>query len=802
MSCHYDIPLSSSLDSAAAAAVARALHLAAHRLSLKESTMTVLTRIGPVAVFVILAAHLAAAQPLAAVITGRVVDARTAQPLARVLIRVEHQPVFAESAADGTFRLAVAPGAAVIVVSMIGYAELRREVTVVADQSHELLIELSEGAGHYEERVTVTGSVSHDADRAPAGAVLHGRDLQALRGVMMDDPLRAVQSLPAATSTDDFYSEFAVRGSTFRHVGLAIDGIPSPYLIHGIHGVTDGGSIAMVNSEALGSASLLPGSYPQRTGRRLGAHIELTTRDGSRDGFHGRAGLSGTSANVIAEGPLPNGRGAWLASARRSYLDYLLARIDPDGSFGFGFSDGLAKLTLDVGARHQLQVLNVFGRSVFDEHPDDLGVNDEALAKSRAWLSALTWRFLPSARVALFQRVYATGMDFRNVNGGNVLLDGGRDRVIGWRSDATIAMGRHWVAEFGGDLQQVSHALERHRTFDGASQPTALTDHHASSNAASAYAQATARFGAATLTPGARVDYWQATDMTAASPWVTGELRLSPATRLRGGAGLYRQTPELSYLTGPGGNRDLADERAVHADLTVAQSLPGAIEAQLTVFNRDENDVLRAPGAEPRRLPDGSITLGRGDARWENRLTGRARGVEAVIRRDSPDGFSGWIAYAVSRHRYDDAAAAEQFWSDRDQRHTFSAYIHSRLSNRTSLAAKLRYGSNYPITGYVGEQPPSDNAPPLFGGMRPLFLSLVEERNTLRLPAYLRLDVRADRAVTIGGRRVTFFAEVANALNRRNERNVPYDIQRNGRVSGVTDSLLPIVPSAGFVVEF
>jgi hypothetical protein len=31
---------------------------------------------------------------------------------------------------------------------------------------------------------------------------------------------------------------------------------------------------------------------------------------------------------------------------------------------------------------------------------------------------------------------------------------------------------------------------------------------------------------------------------------------------------------------------------------------------------------------------------------------------------------------------------------------------------------------------------------------------------------------------------------------------VPYDIRRDGRVSGVTDSLLPIVPSAGFVVEF
>ena len=49
---------------------------------------------------------------------------------------------------------------------------------------------------------------------------------------------------------------------------------------------------------------------------------------------------------------------------------------------------------------------------------------------------------------------------------------------------------------------------------------------------------------------------------------------------------------------------------------------------------------------------------------------------------------------------------------------------------------------------------------------------------------------------------MTLFVEVANVLNRRNERNVPYSVGRNGQLNGVTDSLLPIVPSAGFVMEF
>src|SRR6185436_275006 len=115
---------------------------------------------------------------------------------------------------------------------------------------------------------------------------------------------------------------------------------------------------------------------------------------------------------------------------------------------------------------------------------------------------------------------------------------------------------------------------------------------------------------------------------------------------------------------------------------------------------------------------------------------------------------------------------------------------------------KFRYGSNYPLQGYIGQGTVQSDRPPLFGGQATPFLSLAESRNGLRLPAYSRLDVRADRTFTWSGRRVTIFAEVANALNHRNERNVPYAVDRAGRVLGPTDTLLPIVPSAGFVIEF
>ena len=270
--------------------------------------------------------------------------------------------------------------------------------------------------------------------------------------------------------------------------------------------------------------------------------------------------------------------------------------------------------------------------------------------------------------------------------------------------DVTLAPSARWIVDVGGDVVRTRAANTRQRTLDGAVTPQVLSDYTASGRAASAYARITARLGRLRLAPGARFDYWQPTDTTTTSPWITGELDIAGGLSLRGGGGVYRQFPALTVLNGLNGNPNLKPERATHADLTIAQALPNAITVQITGFRRDERDVLWAAGSEPRALPEGGFVLGRGDAQWSNRLTGRARGIEGMLRRDAPDGLSGWIAYAYGEHEYDDVVSGETFFSDFDQRHTFSAYALYRLSNRSSLGAKFRYGSNYPITGYVGEQ--------------------------------------------------------------------------------------------------
>ena len=68
----------------------------------------------------------------------------------------------------------------------------------------------------------------------------------------------------------------------------------------------------------------------------------------------------------------------------------------------------------------------------------------------------------------------------------------------------------------------------------------------------------------------------------------------------------------------------------------------------------------------------------------------------------------------------------------------------------------MRYGSNFPIVGYVGQDANG--------------YLLSSQRNGLRVPAYARLDLHADRTFTYRKSRLTLFLEVVNATNRDNYR--------------------------------
>jgi hypothetical protein len=721
------------------------------------------------------------------------VDARTGAPLEKVLVLVEDSGKSALTDADGRFIIDDVPaGSHRLYVSVVGYSLFRREV-VAGPNAPPLTVRLSEGTTAYNEAVTVTPDVFRaPADPVPSAQVLGSAELLNLRGVLADDPLRAVQVLPGVATGDDLRSEFTVRGSDFRHLTFTVDGFATPYLLHSVRGVEDRGptgSVAMINSDVLEDVTLLNGSYPQRYAGHTGAEVDFRLRDGSRDRRIFHAAVSGTNASGVAEGPIgKRQRGSWLISARQSYLDLILHRLTYR-PVSFGFADAQAKLTYDISPRQRLDLTALAGHSRFENDPTLRQIDDVYIGLNASVVGVAGWRVtLP--RLLLSQRVLAADNHFRNQNPSKLELDNGRDRQLAYRADAIVSAGPSLELAAGGEAERRDDSRVRRRLSANRLSLVQLDDYTGDGLLTGAYASGRwTPVSRLTLAPGVRADRWSLTGQSTTSPWCQAEWRAASAMKVRAGAGVYRQFPDFDKVLGVSGGTGLRPERADQYDVGIEQRIGRTLRVSMTLYDREEHQMLRRPGAET-RLVDGRVVRGSASTRYENRLDGFARGVELTLQRSvTGRGVSGWFSYAFGRNRYHDTVSGETYWGDSDQRHTMNAYALYRHSERASFVVKLRIGSNFPIPGYYAS---------LDGTYY-----VTDVRNTERLPVYGRLDLRANRTFNWSRRRLTLFAEVINVLNRDNMRFNPPGVNVTTRTtSRPFDSMLPIVPSVGILIEF
>jgi hypothetical protein len=531
---------------------------------------------------------------------------------------------------------------------------------------------------------------------------------------------------------------------------------------------------------------VLFGSYPQRYGDRTGSQVDFRMREGSRARRQYRVAVSAIAASAVAEGPIGRARrGSWLVTGRKSYIDWLIHRIDPETTGTFGFVDTQAKAVYDLTPRHALSGILVAGRSRWDEGSERFGLNVLDVGLNRTVMAAATLRSAVGRRAVVTQQLYGVFNRFRNETPSALPLTTGSERDASYRATAvvpgprgsTIEGGVHlqWLAgsldeyRYLGNGQRVSGGGAERRTRQGAYLATRLQPHRA-----------------LTISPGVRVDRFGTSDETLASPWINLELALPGRFLVAAGTGLYRQSPDLIQAANPFGDRVHA-ERARHVDAGLGQEI-GVWRWQATVFDRDERDMLFFENQEDRLIggvPSGPV----GPPLYANALDGRVRGVELTLTHRVPNGLSGWIGYAYADSRYRHRRTGETWPSDVEQRHSLTTYGSYRLSERTSLSARFRAATNVPIVGYYQR----------VGGN----VALGTERNRVRVSDYVRLDLRANRTFDVRHGRLTLFVEVLNATGRRNQRALEqpfYD--RFGVVPEPTEDLLPIIPSAGLRIEF
>jgi hypothetical protein len=737
----------------------------------------------------LLAALVAVEEPGA--LRGRVLDAQTGEPIAKAAVSVRvgeaHAAVEATTDSSGHFVLpGVGAGEVELVVTTVGYGLARQ--TVRADD--DVVVRLTQESLRRSEEVAVTAQAFDPPDRAAPGAhVLAGTELKNLANVLVDDPLRSVQALPGVAASDEFGATFAARGAGFDQVGFYVDGVLLNAPFHTIRDANDGFSLTLVNGDVVESLTLLPGSAPARYGDRTGPVLGLKLREGSRDGFFGRASLGATGLYATLEGPLgASKRTSWLVSARKSYLDYVLDRLDETG-FVLGYHDVTARVSHHPSPAHAVTLGLLRGRSRWRNDEEDRSPFQDDTADAGTDLVTLQHRFLPSPRtwtetVAFVSR--ETGLN-RSLDGEERFR--ARSSQWGLRTDATRFFGRHRLE--GGLLVRRLAERVTARDFDRGLGAYRITEgYDANGVQAGAYVQDTWTLAGdrVSLTAGARLDRFDETDDTKLLPRASATVQLDAATRLLAGFGRYTQFPRFDQLFGRHGNPDLLPQGATHLSLGLERSLTATTRLRVEAYLQDLRDLPFTP-AEDWRLVNGRVTPPLLGDPLQNALDGRSKGVELLLQRRSANGLSGWIAYAIGHARWHEDEG-EPFDADFDQRHTVTVFGSYRVTPTLNLSAKYRYGSGFPVAGFYEQRPEG------------VFLS--ERPNAYRPEGYSRLDVRANKAFLFDGWKLTLYGEVINVLDRTHRRYTGLDglDLRTGRAFLENDTLFPLLPSIGVTVEF
>ena len=114
----------------------------------------------------------------------------------------------------------------------------------------------------------------------PFEASLTGGEIKNLSGVLVDDPLDAVQSVPGVAANNDLVAQFSMRGASVQRVGIYLDGILLRSPFHKVQNEASTGSLTIFNGDLVETMTLnsvgASGSVFGSDGGRVRAHPDIT----------------------------------------------------------------------------------------------------------------------------------------------------------------------------------------------------------------------------------------------------------------------------------------------------------------------------------------------------------------------------------------------------------------------------------------------------------------------------------------------------------------------------------------------
>ena len=687
---------------------------------------------------------------------GQVVDARTQTPLSSVTVSLPDTTFTASTDERGAFVISDVPvGSYNVVFRHAGHSDLlRTDVSVRSTRPTFVNVEMGVPVNRHED-VTVTDYFQETERTSAVTHMLGGEELR--RTAPGGDLSRALYAVPGVVQSEDSANDLVVRGGSPAENGYYIDNIPVPNINHFPQEGASGGAISMLNIAFVEDVQVLTGGFGAEYGNRLSSVVDIKYREGSRAGLAGQLDLNMTGLGGSFEGPLPKGKGSWMISAKRSYLDILSNMLG--SNMDVRYNDVQGKLVYDLSSRHRLTVLAIHGQSQTQrdeaqavaqgdtegsEHyvQNTFGVNWRALWGEHGYSNtSLSYAFINGD--SQWHQPFSPDPPWRSRY---------HDGAYSLRNVNRVQISQTQRLEFG-----VDGSLRSQRALNAATnQDLALTSWDAA-----AFANCTlSRKLTASL--GLRSDRDPYGRRIHLAP--RASLSYAPTQRLTFSAayGLYNQNLPLALVLQSPANKDLSQLQATHYVLGAAYHLRPDTRVTLELYDKAYRHFPLAPDMPQRFVIDDVTGTDRTFWTYKSLVdTGVAysRGVELMLQKKLSGSFYGVLSGSLFRSRYRDLAGA---WHSRthDNRYVANVIGGYRPSKYWEMTARWVFAGGAATTPYqVWTWPGGATANLDWNNW-----------NGTHLPNYSTLGLRIDRRFYFRKTTLATYFAVWNAYDRKNVR--------------------------------
>ncbi|MFA5033219.1 MAG: TonB-dependent receptor [bacterium] len=296
-------------------------------------------------------------------INGFVKDSSNGEKLAYANIYLEGTIIGSSSSEKGYYVIQNVPsGKYTIVALYMGYKTIKKDIEI-KETNITLNFELAPDVIKMKE-VTITAKrMGFEKNVEGSKTEFTIRDIKTIPKFFEGDLMKIIQTMPGVIALNDLSNKLYIRGGSPDENLVLLDKITiynaSTHLF---------GLFSTFNPDAVADVKLFSGSFPARYGDRLSSIIEVETKEGNNKKYTGSASIGLISSKFLVEGPIP--KGSFLVSGRRSYLDLIVwgysKLFNNDISLPYYFWDGVTKINFNPSQSDRFTLTGFGGADIVD----------------------------------------------------------------------------------------------------------------------------------------------------------------------------------------------------------------------------------------------------------------------------------------------------------------------------------------------------------------------------------------------------------------------------------------------------